>query len=160
MPRPGTPYGIIPRPEFKITQEVLDTIRKEAERGLTISQVCAVLGIAPATYYDKKNKYPEIETQYQLGRGVALSKIENALFRNATEPAIGKDGAPIGPPAGNVDAQKFLLKTQAGYRENDAPTVLIQHNALFPPEAAPLVEAFLGGGVAIQQTNSATEPSS
>lgn len=160
MPRAQTPYGIIPRPEFVITDKILETIQTEAARGLTLSQIASILGIAPATLYDKRTKYPSVENAYQVGHGIAIAKVESAIFRNATEPALGKDGIPTGPPAGNVDAQKFILKSRAGYKENDTPQILIQHNALFPIQAAPLIDSFLGEPSAIESANGKTESGS
>lgn len=135
----ATPYGILPRPEFVITQEVLDTIEEAAARGLNGQQIAGVLGVTYKTILEKRKKYSSIQEHIDKGHARFAQTIVNAAFVNATTPAIDSKGNPVGPPAGNIDMQKFLMKTRLGYKENDAA---VSVNFVIPPLFAQPEPAF------------------
>lgn len=54
-----------------------------ARDGFTIEQIAEKLGVAASTFFDYKNKYPELSEALKKGQEVADVEVENALFKRA-----------------------------------------------------------------------------
>ena len=76
-----------------------------ASEGLTTKQIADCLGVARSTFYEHKNKNPDISDALKRGRSKGLRTISNALFETAK--------------GGNVTAQIFYLKNRNPERWSD-----------------------------------------
>ncbi|MGM1047613.1 MAG: transposase [Bacillota bacterium] len=54
-----------------------------ARDGLTIEQIAQKVGVANSTFFDYKNKYPELSEALKKGQEVADVMVENSLFKRA-----------------------------------------------------------------------------
>lgn len=54
-----------------------------ARDGLTDEQIAENMGIAPSTFYEWRNKYPEISESLKKGKEVVDTMVENALLKRA-----------------------------------------------------------------------------
>lgn len=54
-----------------------------ARDGFTNEQIAEKLGVAASTFFDYKNKYPELSEALKKGQEVADVEVENALFKRA-----------------------------------------------------------------------------
>ncbi|MED5019325.1 transposase [Paenibacillus chibensis] len=54
-----------------------------ARDGFTLEQIAEKLGVAASTFFDYKNKYPELSEALKKGQEVADVEVENALFKRA-----------------------------------------------------------------------------
>ena len=70
---------------------------------LTSGQIADYLGIGRTTFYEIMERQPEVAERYKSGRAKSITDVAQSLIRKA------KDG--------DVGAQAFYLKTQAGWRE-------------------------------------------
>lgn len=66
-----------------LTYEGLLKLEAWARDGLTDEQIASNVGIAPATLYVWKNKYPEISESLKRGKEVIDIQVENALLKRA-----------------------------------------------------------------------------
>ena len=85
-----------------ITDEDKELVRKLSGLGITHNQICSIMNITKPTLY----KY--YQTQLDLGKAQANTKVAENLFRMAT--GTGREA---------VTSAIFWLKTQAGWRETD-----------------------------------------
>src|SRR5688572_17535571 len=93
------------RPPFEITKEILEKVESYAARGLNQKQIADALGIHIATLCDKKNMFVEFSEAIKRGKGKGIALVADNLLKNVQN--------------GNVTAQIFYLKTQAGWKETD-----------------------------------------
>lgn len=61
----------------------LDLIRGWRGKGKTIKEVIASMGIDPRTFRSWRKKYPEFNEAIEVGRDVAVSRVEQSLFKRA-----------------------------------------------------------------------------
>jgi hypothetical protein len=61
----------------------LPFVRLLAEKGCTDMEIYGALGIAETTFYEWRNKYPEIEGTLKDARVKPLAEVEAALFKKA-----------------------------------------------------------------------------
>lgn len=54
-----------------------------ARDGLTDEQIAENMGIAPSTFYEWRNKFPEISESLKRGKEVVDTMVENALLKRA-----------------------------------------------------------------------------
>jgi len=73
---------------------------------LSKPQMADYFGISETTLREVEKRQPEVSEAYQKGRGKAIAGVGSNLIAQAR--------------AGNVSAQIFYLKTQAGWREQEA----------------------------------------
>jgi len=64
-------------------RDKLILIQGWARDGLSDEQICKNLGIHPSTYYEWKNKYPELAEAVKKGKEVVDYEVENALLKRA-----------------------------------------------------------------------------
>ena len=68
-------------------------------------QMADYFGIGETTLREVEGRQPEVSEAYKKGKAKAIAKMGSSLIQNGLK--------------GNVSAQIFYLKTQAGWREND-----------------------------------------
>jgi hypothetical protein len=85
-----------------ITEEDKELVRKLSGLGITHNQICSIINVTKPTLY----KY--FQSQLDLGKAQANTKVAENLFRMAT--GTGREA---------VTSAIFWLKTQAGWRETD-----------------------------------------
>ena len=90
------------RPKIPISLKQVEAL---AAQGLTRKQIAESLGISPATVYDRQRKDEDFKAAIKRGKAKGIAKVSNALFQQAIK--------------GNITAQIFYLKTQAGWKEKD-----------------------------------------
>ena len=88
------------KPEIEVN---LEQVERLAAQGMTMEQIAYSLGIGESTLYAKKAKNKEIAEAIKKGKAKGIAKITNALFENASK--------------GNLGAQCFFLKNQAGWTD-------------------------------------------
>jgi len=64
-------------------QEKLILVEKWCRDGLTEEQICKNLGIGKSTMNEYKQQYPDFKNSLKKGREIAITEIENALFKRA-----------------------------------------------------------------------------
>jgi hypothetical protein len=72
---------------------------------LTLEQIADYFGVSRKTIQNMRKRDDELDTIYKKGKALGIAKVGGALMDNCL--------------AGNVTAQIFFLKTQAGMRETD-----------------------------------------
>lgn len=90
------------RPRTTLTDEQVQEVFTLA-KVLTVEQIADYFGFHRATFWRLCQRQPEILQRYRKGRAEAIGNVAKNLITRA----IG----------GDVQAQKFYLKTQAGWRE-------------------------------------------
>lgn len=78
-------------PEGKFSKKVdwwrsdagLDLIKGWRARGKTIQQCLDMMGVDPRTFRSWRGKYPEFNEALEVGKDVALSRVEQSLFKRA-----------------------------------------------------------------------------
>ena len=96
------------RPVKVLTEK--DVIKLEAlARVLTKSQVASYFGITEKTLRAIEERQPEVSTAYSKGKAMAIADVATSLYEQAK--------------SGNIQAAKFYLKTQAGWREQETTAV-------------------------------------
>lgn len=78
-------------------------VEELAARGMTYEQIADSLGICAKTLLRHRRKMPDLETMIKRGRAKGIAQVSDALFRQAL--------------SGNVTAQIFWLKINAGWKE-------------------------------------------
>ena len=73
---------------------------------LTSDQIADYFGIGRTTFYQIMDRQPTVSVRYRLGRAKAIGSIA----KNLVTKAMG----------GDIRAQEFYLKTQAGWKETSA----------------------------------------
>lgn len=71
------------RSKWPKVKEKLILVQKWARDGLTEEQICKNLGISRNTMNDYKNRYPDFMDAIKKGKEVAITEIENALYKRA-----------------------------------------------------------------------------
>ena len=93
------------RPVKVLTEK--DVIKLEALACvLTKSQVADYFGMTEKTLRAVEERQPEVNTAYSKGKATAIAGVATSLYEQAK--------------SGNIQAAKFYLKTQAGWREHEA----------------------------------------
>lgn len=83
-----------------------DIIQVEALAAVTNKkQMADYFGIGETTFREVEGRQPEVSEAYKKGKAKAIAKMGSSLIQNGLR--------------GNVSAQIFYLKTQAGWRETD-----------------------------------------
>ena len=96
------------RPEFEITQEVINQAELLASQGLTQQQIALALGMGESTLYEKKAKFPEFAEAIKAGKAKGVAMVAEKLM----EKAMAMDTTSI----------LFYLKCQGGWRDSPEPT--------------------------------------
>ena len=68
-------------------------------------QMADYFGISETTLREIEGRQPDVSVAYQKGRAKAIARMGSSLIQNGLK--------------GNVTAQIFYMKTQAGWRETD-----------------------------------------
>lgn len=90
---------------YWLTDEGLTLLRGWARNGLTDKEIADNANINPATLYDWKKKYPEIDEALKKGKEVVDFQVEDALLKRALD--------------GDTTAQIFWLKNRRPDRWRD-----------------------------------------
>lgn len=98
--------------EFWLEKDNLILLNGWKRNGLTDEQIAENMGISRRTFYNWRNKYPQIEKVTKLGKEHANFAVENALFKKA----IG----------GNTTAMIFWLKNNWRSKYSDSPKTDIE----------------------------------
>jgi len=85
------------------TEEELKKIESLAARGMEQQDIALCLGIRPETLSRKKDVIEQLDQAIKRGKAKGIARVTNALLKNVD--------------IGNVTAQIFYLKTQAGWKE-------------------------------------------
>ena len=72
---------------------------------LNSEQIAEFLGISRTTFYSIMKRDPEVSERYKRGRAKVIGSVGKSLIQNALE--------------GNITAQIFYMKTQAGWKETE-----------------------------------------
>ena len=98
-------------------EEKLILVERWCRDGLTEEQICKNIGVSVATFNGFKKKQPELVKALKKGKEVAITEVENALFKKA----LGYDYEEIKTSIRMVDGveTKFTEKT----RKHLAPDV-------------------------------------
>ena len=92
------------RPLKTLTEEQITQV-EALGAVLSIEQIADYFGINKNTFYRMTDTDPVILTRYKKGKAKAIGTIANSLLTQARN--------------GNLTAQMFYLKTQAGWRETN-----------------------------------------
>ena len=98
-----------------ITPEGLLKLEAWARDGLTDEQIATNAGIATATLYDWKKRYPEVSEALKKGKEVVDIQVENALLKRA----LGYTYTTIKEVVPDTTAQIFWLKNRRPDRWRD-----------------------------------------
>lgn len=98
--------------EFWLEKDNLILLNGWKRNGLTDEQIAENMGISRRTFYNWRNKYPQLEKVTKLGKEHANFAVENALFKKA----IG----------GNTTAMIFWLKNNWRSKYSDSPKTDIE----------------------------------
>jgi len=115
------------RSVYEVTPALISKVEALAATGLTIEQICSVIGWNPNTLYKKKKAHNELSEALKRGQDRGVATITNALFQNAKQ--------------GNLGAQVFYLKNRAGWRDKFDQEITgkdgapIQYVKLIPTDA-------------------------
>ena len=96
------------RPEFEITQEVINQAELLASQGLTQNQIALALGMGETTLYEKKRNFPQFAQAIKEGKAKGVAMVAEKLM----EKAMAMDTTSI----------LFYLKCQGGWRDSPEPT--------------------------------------
>ena len=102
------------RAKLTIANEQKEQIGNLAKT-LTQEQIADFLGISRRTFIEMLNRDEELSAHYKKGKSEAIAGVAGHLLKNCAK--------------GNVTAQIFFLKTQAGWTEQDI--VKHQHSGDF-----------------------------
>lgn len=67
----------------ELNEEGYTLVRRAAGLGLPRKSVARLLGMHPDTFCDRREKFPEIEEIYELGKSEADLQVSSALFKRA-----------------------------------------------------------------------------
>ena len=90
------------KPIRYLTEEELIQVEALAAY-LNTDQIADYLGVVRTTFYEMRNRQPEINERYHAGKAKCIERVAKTLIKSADE--------------GSVPAQTFYLKTQAGWKE-------------------------------------------
>ena len=93
--------------------EELKKVEALASRGMTEENIAHCLGIRPETLSKKKHEFEQLVQAIKRGKAKGIAMVTNELLKNIQ--------------LGNVTAQIFYLKSQAGWKEaKDEPNTSAQ----------------------------------
>lgn len=94
-----------------LTDEQYEIMEKLAGLGLTIKQICSIIGVSHQTLYRrlKEDGIEKISVTLSRGRSVAISKVAAKAFDLALE--------------GDSSMIKYILSTQGGWTEKSQITI-------------------------------------
>ncbi len=95
------------RPRIELTPEQITQI-EALSAVLTQEQTADYLGISRRTFNDILKRDPEVFAQYKKGKAKAIASVASNLVNKARN--------------GDTTASIFYLKTQAGWKEQEAQT--------------------------------------
>lgn len=98
--------------EFWLEKDNLILLNGWKRNGLTDEQIAENMGISRRTFYNWRNKYPQLEKVTKLGKEHANFAVENALFKKAI--------------SGNTTAMIFWLKNNWRSKYSDSPKTDIE----------------------------------
>ncbi len=110
------------RPLKKITQEQLVQVETLAAY-LSIADIANYFGFSEETFYEIKNRQPEVRESYNKGKSMVISRVASKLLEAAD--------------SGNVSAMMFYLKTRGGWSEKldvttnnvNLPKIIVEFSA-------------------------------
>jgi hypothetical protein len=91
------------KPPIEITPDMISKAENYASRGLTKEQIAHCLGMGCSTLFEKINDYPDLADALKRGKSKGIAMVADNLLKNVEN--------------GNVTAQIFFLKCQAGWKE-------------------------------------------
>ena len=94
----------MPPSERVLTEEELIQVEALASV-LTTEQIADYLGVSRTTFYEIRERQPEVSEHYKKGRARAVGSVAQGLLKKAKN--------------GDTASAIFYLKTQAGWRERD-----------------------------------------
>ena len=93
------------RPQIELTAEQKSEL-KTLSKVLNAEQIADYFGISRTTFFEIKNRDEEVAVLYKKGKSEAVASIAAGLLKKAQ--------------GGDLGAQIFYLKTQAGWKEKSA----------------------------------------
>lgn len=99
------------RKPFKVTNDVLETVRKLAAQGCYERDIAACIGVSPSYLPELKRKHPNIAEAIEIGTSFGIAKVTGKLMEAIEER--------------NMTAIIWYLKAKAGWREsgNSEPSI-------------------------------------
>lgn len=97
------------RPRWTPDKEAIEKVEALAAHGLTREQIADCLGISYQTLNEKCKEYSEFSDAFIKGKAKGIAQVTQALLKNVAK--------------GNVTAQIFFLKAQAGWIEAKPTTI-------------------------------------
>lgn len=92
-------------PPIVLTDKQLIEVQALAS-ALSQEQIADYLGICRTTFHEIRKRQPEVDEHYKKGRAKVIYNVGNGLIQKAID--------------GDTTASIFYLKTQAGWREQEA----------------------------------------
>jgi len=116
--------GLVGKPAYVITPQVLADIEQYAYDGMNKQEIADCLGIHVTTLISKLKESANLTNAYEKGRREGLvetanqiREVKTSLFRNAKDhERLDKDGNVINAP-GDVKAQIFIMKAKTGWTD-------------------------------------------
>lgn len=99
--------------KFALNERTLDDIEMLSGQGLSSDQIANYFGLNFAEWDDLKKKHPDIKTAIIRGRARTISFTCAKLLDKID--------------AGNIDAIKFYLRSQAGWNDRNGDNVVINN---------------------------------
>lgn len=93
------------RPQVELTPQQKEEVKTLAAV-LNTEQIADYFGISRTTFYEIMKRDEEVSEQYKKGKAQAIGTIAQSLISKARD--------------GNLGAQIFFLKTQAGWKETQS----------------------------------------
>lgn len=106
----------------ELTPEQLDMVEEKAAY-LTTEQIADLLGIARATFYNIRQRQPEVSRRYQMGKALKIARFAEQLEKKAFGEVDKGDSSCI----------MFFLKTQGRWSEA-VPESKIEDQIVLTPE--------------------------
>lgn len=92
------------------SSEQLQIMERLAGHGLTVKQICYIMGVSPDTIYRRiAEGCDELSAILQRGKAIAISKVAEVAYELALE--------------GDSGMIKYILSTQAGWTEKSQITI-------------------------------------
>jgi hypothetical protein len=90
------------------TEEMLKEVDQLADK-LTVEQMASYFGISKTSFYNVSKRQPELIERYKKGKSKRIEQVVSKLYEKIE--------------SGDTVSILFYLKTQAGWREQEQPTV-------------------------------------
>lgn len=104
------------RPAIDITDEIISKVESLSGCGATLSTIALMCDVSDSTM-DRWMAEPRIKRAFQRGRAIANNQVASMLFGKAVD--------------GDVVAQIFWLKAQAGWTDKPQPEVSTGSQVVF-----------------------------